>query len=280
MGCCSAKEHNIKPMFAPPSTNPTVYTRRREIVFIILSGIFLGSLTMLNILGISRFIDLSFRILGHEIPFIFFVGVLPYPITFLATDLISELYGKRRAQYVVWTGLILNIWVLFVLWLAGILPPQPAINPATGLPYDGASDRAFFEIRQLTFGATAASMIAYLTAQFVDVHVFHLLKKLTKEKHLWLRNNGSTLVSQLVDSVSVVLITHYYAQALPVDPNEALWPQMMVVIVSSYVYKFTAALIDTLPFYLSVRYLTSYLNIPSPYRRNPKTKPTAHEKTN
>ena len=79
--------------------------RRREVVFIILSGLFLGTLAVLNILGISRQIDLSFSIAGLRIPFVVFIGVLPYPLTFLCTDFISELYGKKRANTVVWVGL-------------------------------------------------------------------------------------------------------------------------------------------------------------------------------
>ena len=77
---------------------------RRERVFLILAGLFLGSMTMLNILGVSRFLDLSFVAFGVEIPFILAIGVLPYPITFLCTDFISELYGRRRASSVVWVG--------------------------------------------------------------------------------------------------------------------------------------------------------------------------------
>ena len=91
--------------------------RRRERVFLILSGLFLGSLAMLNILGTSRFIDLSFTFLGAEIPVPLAIGVLPYPITFLCTDFICELYGERRANQVVWMGLLLNVWVLFIVWL-------------------------------------------------------------------------------------------------------------------------------------------------------------------
>jgi len=107
--------------------------RRREVVFIILSGFFLGTLAVLNILGISRQIDLSFSIFGLHIPFVVFVGVLPYPITFLCTDFISELYGKKRANTVVWVGLLLNIWVIFIMWLGGALPPQPEFVD-NGLP--------------------------------------------------------------------------------------------------------------------------------------------------
>ena len=74
------------------------YQRRRQRVFLILSGVFLGTLALLNVLGISRFLDLSFNVFGLEIPMFVAVGVLPYPITFLCTDLISELYGEKKAQ--------------------------------------------------------------------------------------------------------------------------------------------------------------------------------------
>ena len=86
---------------------------KKELIFLGLSGIFLGSLTLLNILGTSKFIDYSFTIYNIEIPFVIAIGVLPYPFTFLCTDLISELYGKKRANQVVWMGLILNLWVIF-----------------------------------------------------------------------------------------------------------------------------------------------------------------------
>ena len=120
---------------------------RRERVFLFLSGMFLGTMTMLNILGITRFIDMSFVIAGTQIPFVLAVGVLPYPMTFLCTDIMSELYGKERTNAVVWMGLALNLWVFFILWLGGILPPYPTLDPATGLPPVGESGRVFFELR-------------------------------------------------------------------------------------------------------------------------------------
>ncbi len=221
--------------------------RRRDLVFLVLAGLFLGTLAMLNILGISRFIDFSFHIGSLTIPFVVAVGVLPYPITFLCTDLISELYGRRRANLVVWVGLMLNGWVVFILWLGGVLP--------------GTDSPVFFAIREQTFAAVTASMVAYVAAQFCDVHVFHYLKRLTHGKHLWLRNNGSTLLSQLIDSVAVILLTHFAASALPIDEGQALWPQLMVFIASGYVFKMVAALVDTGPIYLAVHYLSRYLQI-------------------
>jgi len=234
---------------------------RRERVFLILAGLFLGSMTMLNILGVSRFIDLSFEIGGLQIPMALAVGVLPYPITFLCTDFISELYGRRRASFVVWVGLGLNLWVVAFLWLGGVLPPLPTIDPASGLPSTDAYDYPFFRIRMLTQGAVVASMIAYLAAQMCDVFLFHFWKRLTRGRHLWLRNNGSTVVSQFVDTFAVITITHFYAKGLPIDAGQALWPQLWVFIGSGYVFKIVVALLDTGPFYIGVHYLSRYLEI-------------------
>ena len=236
-------------------------TRRREVVFIILSGLFLGTLASFNILGISRQIDLSFTISGITIPFVVFVGVLPYPITFLCTDFISELYGKKRATTVVWVGLLLNIWVLFIMWIGGALPPHPVMGP-DGLPALDDPNRVFFQIRQWTGIATLGSMIAYLTAQFVDVHVFHLLKKFSRGKMLWLRNNGSTLTSQMVDSIAVVTITFIAApSAIHINPGVSAIHTMIILILSNYVFKMVAALLDTIPFYIGVGFLSKYLQI-------------------
>jgi uncharacterized integral membrane protein (TIGR00697 family) len=239
----------------------SVLYARRERVFLILAGVFLGSMTMLNILGVSRFIDLSFTVFGLQIPMTLAVGVLPYPVTFLCTDFIGELYGRRRATLVVWVGLLLNVWVVGFLWLGGALPPPVAIDTATGLPPTDAYDFAFFRIRMLTTGAVVASMVAYLTAQMCDVFLFHFWKRLTRGRHLWLRNNGSTLVSQLVDSFAVITITHFYAKGLPIDASQDLWAQLWVFIGSSYVFKVVMALLDTIPFYAGVHYLAGYLEI-------------------
>ena len=241
------------------------FKRRRQRVFLVLAGIFLGTLAMLNILGISRFIDLSFNVFGLEIPMVVAVGVLPYPITFICTDLISELYGRRRATEVVLVGLLLNIWVMFVLWVGGALPGFEALDPATGelVPDEAGRVPVFFEIRTLAFGAVTASMIAYLVAQWCDVQLFHFWKWLTGGRHLWLRNNGSTLVSQLVDTTAVILITHFYANALPIVDSEALWPQLFTFIASGYAFKVIVAVVDTGPIYLIVGRLRPFLGIAS-----------------
>ncbi len=247
-------------MFGADEVVDIKIAQRREIVFIFLAGIFLGTLAVFNVLGISRQLDFSFNLGNTHIPFVVFVGVLPYPITFLCTDFISELYGKKRANMVVWIGLILNIWVLFIVWLGGALPPHPELME-NGLPALDDSNYTFFNIRRLTGLATVGSMIAYLTAQFVDVQIFHFLKKMTKGKALWLRNNGSTLISQMVDSVAVILITYHFADTITIMKGETILHGLMILIFSNYMYKMVSALLDTGPFYLGVRLLSKYLQL-------------------
>lgn len=233
-----------------------VLRRRREGVFLLLAGLFIGSMTMLNILGVTRFLDLSFDFMGFTIPLPLAVGVLPYPLTFLCTDFISEIYGRRRANFMVWVGLLVNVWLVFIVWVGGLLPGfDQAVPDAAGrLP-------VFFEIRKLTLGAVAASMLAYLAAQLCDVHIFHFWKRVTNGKHMWLRNNGSTMVSQFVDTFAVITITHFYARSLPVNAAEPLWPQLWTFILTGYVFKFLVAAIDTIPFYFGTAWLRKYLGV-------------------
>lgn len=235
---------------------------RRERVFLILAAIFLSSMTLLNVIGLTRFIQWG--------PLSLAVGVLPYPLTFLCTDLISELYGKKRASFLVWVGLGLNIFVIFILYLGQWFdpvadtqkPPWQVLNLAepvtlpTGEKVEGEVS-LFSIIYACTAGSIFASMVAYVTAQFCDVHTFHFLKRLTKGKALWLRNNLSTLSSQMVDSVAVASIVFGAA----FYRGEIGLKAVLVILFSNYAFKMLAALVDTLPFYLGVRYLGPYLRM-------------------
>ncbi|MBV1878151.1 MAG: queuosine precursor transporter [Pseudomonadales bacterium] len=235
---------------------------RRERVFLILAGIFLCAMTMLNIIGITRFIQLG--------PFALAVGVLPYPITFLCTDLVSELYGRSRANFLVTVGLVLNFFILGTMWLGNFLPAVDAsaqppwqllhLSEQVALPNgDLVSQQVelFSLLYATTTGAVFASMIAYIAAQYCDVYLFHFWKRLTQGKHLWLRNNGSTLISQGVDSFTVISITFgasFLAGAMSLDI-------MLSLMLSNYLFKFTVALLDTPFLYLAVHNLKSYLQL-------------------
>lgn len=232
--------------------NPDPLYFRREVVFLILSGIFLSSMTLLNILGTSKLIDTGLAIgsLKMTLP----VGVLAYPVTFLCTDFISELYGKRRANALVWVGLGVNLWVMVILYFGGILPD---------LVFEGADYSAFYTIRTMALSTVIGSMIAYFLAQFIDVQIFHYLKKRTGDRMLWLRNNASTMVSQLVDSVAVILIVHYLSDGFHLKGKEDAFvlSTLSGIIVASYLFKFLIAALDTVPFYIGTLFLKKHLKL-------------------
>ena len=232
---------------------------RKERVFIALCALFFGSMTLLNVVGLTRFIQLG--------PLALAVGVLPYPLTFLVTDIISEFYGRSRANFVVWVGLGLNLFVLTILYLGQLLPPVPLaaqppwqiIDLAKGVPLPNGDVLKgevplFYLIYGCASGSIAASMLAYVSAQFVDVQIFHYLKEKTNGKALWLRNNLSTLCSQFIDSVAVIGITF----GLQFIQGNISVHQLGVLLASNYLFKMSAALLDTLPFYFIVAKLHQY----------------------
>ncbi|MEM1153104.1 MAG: queuosine precursor transporter [Pseudomonadota bacterium] len=236
---------------------------RRERVFIILAGFFLCSMTLLNVIGITRFIQLG--------PMALAVGVLPYPLTFLCTDLICELYGRARATFMVSLGLCLNVFILLVLALGNAIPAVPPetmppwqilqLAAPVALPTGEVVENSvglYQLIYATTSGAMVASMLAYVAAQYCDVQLFHFWKRVTKGKYLWIRNNFSTLVSQLVDSIMVVSVTFGAAYFR----DEIAFQALLGLIISNYVFKATVAMLDTGPLYLLVRYLRRYLELP------------------
>lgn len=188
------------------------------------------------------------------------IGVLPYPITFLCTDLVCEFYGKKRANYLVFGGLLSNVWVFFMMWVSGILPVVPEMNPNTLLPDVHDPQFAYYKVRLFALGGVIGSMLAYIAAQFLDVYLYQFWRKLTKGKHLWLRNNGSTLISQFVDTVIVILTSFWLVQGFPIEQGNTL-SQLMTIIFSAYSFKVVVALLDTIPFYIVVIWLRKYLDI-------------------
>lgn len=242
------------------SLSPVQLTERRERVFLVLAGVFLSAMTLLNVIGITKFVQLG--------PLAVAVGVLPYPITFLCTDLISELYGKSRANFLVTVGLFINGFILLVMTAGQYatsvdpanMPPWQILQLAKPIPLPSGdslegSVELFTVMYAMTSGAVTASMAAYITAQYCDVQLFHFWKRVTKGKHLWLRNNFSTLLSQLVDSVMVVTVT-FGAVFLR---GEMAFQTLLVLVASNYGFKAAVALLDTIPLYILVARLRRYL---------------------
>ena len=204
----------------------------KEKLFLLLSGIFLTSLVLANIIGTTKFVI----VFGLTVP----AGVLAYPFTFLATDLICELYGKKRAQALVWVGFPMNFFMLGLMMLGHYLKDASGISGATS---------TFESVYEFMIGNVIASMIAYLIAQSVDVKLFHFWKNLTKGKHLWLRNNLSTVVSQLADTTAIMTIL-YLANNLGTSIQSI--GDLVGLIFASYIFKVFVALFDTPLFYIGV----------------------------
>lgn len=179
------------------------------------------------------------------------VGILPYPVTFLVTDVLSEVYGKRRANQVVMTGFFGSVFVLGIISLA----------LATDAMEGGTGDAAFREVFGSSWRVILASMVAYLVAQLVDVQLFHFCKDLTRGRYLWLRNNVSTICSQLVDTILVVVVLF-----------AGVWSTEKITdaIVDGWYFKVLCALADTPFAYLGVYLLRRYLS------GDPGGEPAAH----
>ena len=206
--------------------------------YIILSGIFIASLVTCNLIA-NKFVtvDLGFKV------FIVSAGILPYPLTFLVTDLISELYGQRKANLVVFSGFVASMFVLLFLWLG---------SQFEAIPSSIVNDFTYNSVFQNAWRLIAASMVAYLFAQFIDVRIFHFWKKLTNGKHLWLRNNGSTIASQLVDTTLVICILFVGVW----EPD-----QIKSAIIDGWLFKMLMAFIDTPIIYGAIYLLKGKIDI-------------------
>ena len=212
----------------------------KEQFYIVLSAIFIASLVTCNLIA-NKFVtvDLGFKV------FVVSAGILPYPLTFLVTDLISELYGQKKANLVVFAGFIASMCVLLFLWLGGQF---------NAIPSSIVGDDTYNAVFQNAWRIIAASMIAYLFAQFIDVRIFHFWKKLTNGKHLWLRNNGSTIASQLFDTTLVVFILFF-----------GVWESDKIIsaIIDGWLFKMLMAFIDTPIIYGIIHLLKGKIEIAS-----------------
>jgi uncharacterized integral membrane protein (TIGR00697 family) len=212
--------------------------REYEYAFLVLAGVFIASLVVCNLIVQKFFLWEPFGIREY---FYLSAGILPYPLTFLVTDILSECYGKRRANQVVMAGLVASVFVVLVVWVSDKIPSIGGVDVDTGAAIAGEDfDGMFHQIFGKTGRAVAASMIAYLAAQLVDIQLFHFWRRLTKGKHLWLRNNASTVLSQLLDTSLVVSLLFVGTEMAPRIPQ---------MILAGWSFKALAALIDTPLFY-------------------------------
>ena len=202
-------------------------------IYLILIGLFITSLVVSNLI-FQKFFHLN--ILG--VNFQLSVGILFYPITFLVTDIVSEVFGKKKANQMVITGIFSSIFCLAIIYIANYLPAT------TWSPVDNNTFELVFGNTSLAVGA---SMFAYLCAQLIDIRIYHFWKKFTQGKFLWIRNNCSTIPSQLLDTFLIIFIL-CIGKAIE-------WERFWELFLQGFIFKILIALIDTPIIYLCVFYL-------------------------
>ena len=206
--------------------------------------IFITMIVLTNIIGVKLFEINSVTLT---------TGIITYPLTFLITDIVCEVFGRKRASLMVVLGFFASILSLVFINLAVMLPGSEVwINNSLG--YNSIKDmqNAYESVFTLPGFLISASMLAYLVAQLIDVRIFHYLKKVTNEKKLWLRNNLSTMFSQLIDTIIVNSIFLYFGLNLD-------WDIIIKIIIASYLFKIIIALLDTPLVYIGVYYTRKYI---------------------
>lgn len=213
---------------------------KAELLYQVLGSLFITSLVTSNLIFQKFFYWNPMGLFRFELS----VGIIAYPITFLITDIVSEVYGKKRATNMVIAGVFASFFALLIVIVS-------TLAPATD--WSPISDQEFRKVFSYTFVAVGASLAAYLAAQFIDVQVFHFWKKVTRGKHLWLRNNLSTFTSQFIDTFTVLFLLCTFG-VIP-------WDLFGMLMLNGFLFKVLMALIDTPFAYLGVYALRRYFNL-------------------
>lgn len=163
-----------------------MFKTKKELVFIILAGVFITNAVVAELIG-GKLIYLG--------PFIMSVGILPWPVVFIATDLINEYYGRSGVKKLSLITASLIVYAFVILFCAMSVPAAKGISVVT--------DDQFSAVFGQSMWIIVGSVIAFLVSQFIDVSIFWLLRDKTGGKMIWLRSTGSTIVSQLIDTFIV-----------------------------------------------------------------------------
>ncbi|CAM1351112.1 queuosine precursor transporter [Tenacibaculum crassostreae] len=218
----------------------TPLKNQAQLIYLVLAALFIASLVTSNLIFQKFFYWEPFNLYRFEIS----VGILPYPITFLITDILSEIYGKKKANQVVVAGIFASFFSMLIILAADY---APAIDKS---PINNETFNTVFGLSPL---AVLASMLAYLFAQFIDIRIFHFWKDLTKGKHLWLRNNFSTFLSQFIDTFTVLFLLCSF-KVLP-------WNIFGSLLLSGFLFKVIIAALDTPILYIIVYWFRKKFNL-------------------
>ncbi|MEM0991792.1 MAG: queuosine precursor transporter [Bacteroidota bacterium] len=246
---------------------------KSSVLFLILGGFFITNALIAEFMGVKIFslertlgqTPINFTFLGESgLAFNLSAGVLLWPVVFILTDIINEYFGRSGVRFLTYLTLGLIGYAFVMYYMAINLPPadfwttahlsgiEDSTQQAAVKEKVGDYDYAF----RLVFGQglwiIIASMTAFLIGQIIDVTVFHRIKRWTGEKNVWLRATGSTLISQFIDTFTVLFIAFYLG---------ASWsfPTVMAICIFQYSYKFLVAVLMTPVIYLAHYIIDRYL---------------------
>ena len=202
---------------------------KKEFKFILLASIFIAGLLSANMLGTKVTV-----LFGVAVS----VGIFAYPLTFMMTDVISEVFGKERAKQVVWSALIAQILVLILIYISIKLPAADRYNLNT----------EYVQVFSSSLRMIVASLIAFIISQMHDIWAFDFWKKKFSGKYLWLRNNASTWVSQAIDTLLFMFIAFY-----GITDKFTFWFVLQLSL-TYWIFKIIFAALDTPFVYLLVRW--------------------------
>lgn len=230
--------------------NSAQLNERRQWLFIGLAGMFITSAVTAELIS-NKLIDIpiEFKFFGTEFgPFTTIVGVLPWPIVFLLTDLMNEFYGSKAVRRLSWITAGLIAFCFLIVSLAMSLPAKEI--PGSSLATDVEFTKVFGQARMVIVGSIAA----FLFSQLLDVLLFHWIKERTGNKFIWLRSTGSTVFSQLIDSYIVLYVGF-------VLPGNMSFSDYMSIAPTNYILKLIIAISLTPLIYLGHYMVRKYLSV-------------------
>lgn len=212
-----------------------MFKTKKELVFVILAGIFITNAVVAELIG-GKLIQIG--------PFVMSIGILPWPIVFLTTDLINEYFGEKGVKKLSIITACLIAYAFIILLLAITIPAAKGISPV--------NDEQFQAVFGQSMWIIVGSIIAFLVSQLIDVTVFWFFKKKTGNQKIWLRTTGSTVISQLFDSFIVLGIAFWL-------PGKINFNTFISSALTGYTFKLCVAVLLTPLIYLGHYFIKKYL---------------------
>lgn len=212
-----------------------MFQSKKDYVFVILAGIFITNAVVAELIG-GKLIQIG--------PFVMSIGILPWPIVFLTTDLINEYFGQKGVRKLSFITAGLIAYAFLVLFLAIIVPAAKGISPI--------NDEQFTAVFGQSMWIIVGSITAFLISQLIDVMVFHYVKEKTGNKKIWLRATGSTVISQLIDSFIVLGIAFWL-------PGKINFETFLSSALTGYTFKLSVAILLTPLIYLGHYLIRNFL---------------------